>query len=367
MTDARIGACHNAACSRLHGSVDVPTRFILPWATDPESQLRRDLNMQPLTSDDVTAVYEGLRDFLPNAFLFLRKLNKAMLLRNGELVLTVERLADGDDVLITTDGTVRVWRVFQGEFEAKAGELRASGVPIDAKRRAHVSVAVPEDPAEITSGLLFAFLPTQHRTGLPIHVNADFYPSSDRKRIILEGSYQALWNEAALTCANSTLAANLESLHEFTGAERFWGIMEAAERVSGDASSTPRCLDCGPSCRRSSRVRRSVLAADGVLRLPEAVRIAARIPSTRPRRCFRSLGSPWSTLRFAGSPTSCAPPGWVSRLCPCSKRPKCSTTAISMFGYRGKSCRSLYWSPRRFQSCGGRSRVLRPNRAAGAT
>lgn len=268
--DERIGACQDPACTRRHGSVEVPTRFILPWAMDGESELRQKLGMEPFTQRDVIAVFDGLKLFLPNAFLFLRKLSKASLKRNGEVVLTVERCVDGDDLLIETAGSVRAWRLFSGDFEEEARELRDSGLPIDAKRRSRVSVAVPEDPADLSSGLLFAFLPTQHGTGVPLHINADFFPSSDRKRIILEGSFQARWNEAALACASRVLAANLESLHQFTGAERFWDIMEAAQRAARDPGSGPLAGLWGELS--STLVRTEiVLCADGRLRLPEEV------------------------------------------------------------------------------------------------
>ena len=49
------------------------------------------------------------------------------------------------------------------------------------------SIGVRVAPEPLQEGLLYAFLPTEHSTGLPLHINADFFPESDRKAVIFKG------------------------------------------------------------------------------------------------------------------------------------------------------------------------------------
>lgn len=44
------------------------------------------------------------------------------------------------------------------------------------KRKSSVTIAVPELVTD--KGLLYAFLPSETRTGLSFHINANFHPSS---------------------------------------------------------------------------------------------------------------------------------------------------------------------------------------------
>jgi hypothetical protein len=62
--------------------------------------------------------------------------------------------------------------------------------------------------------------------GLPFHLNADFYPSNDRKRIILGDDYQSLWNRAAIKAAAIALGTYVGKLRQLIGAKQFWAMME---------------------------------------------------------------------------------------------------------------------------------------------
>jgi hypothetical protein len=52
-------------------------------------------------------------------------------------------------------------------------------------------------------------------TGLPVHINADFFPESDRKAIVLKNAqHEQAWNEALIHAAAARLADALESLRD---------------------------------------------------------------------------------------------------------------------------------------------------------
>jgi hypothetical protein len=96
-------------------------------------------------------------------------------------------------------------------------------------------IAIPQ--ADLENGLLCACLPSQHTTGLPFHINADFFPSNDRKRIILEQDYQSIWNREALRAAAAALAETIGTLTTRLGHQRFWTLISRLQQVAAEADS----------------------------------------------------------------------------------------------------------------------------------
>ena len=74
--------------------------------------------------------------------------------------------------------------------------------------------------------------PTEQSTGLPFHIDADFFPASDRKSIAFGDSYdpRSEWNRAALKAAASVVAANLIShtRHAWARRRRFLAVLGCA-------------------------------------------------------------------------------------------------------------------------------------------
>jgi hypothetical protein len=79
---------------------------------------------------------------------------------------------------------------------------------------------------DLSSGLLCACLPTEHDLELPFHLNADFYTTNDRKRIILADDYQSEWNREAIRAAAIALGKNIHQLPKLLGARSFWTIQK---------------------------------------------------------------------------------------------------------------------------------------------
>ncbi|MBE3087227.1 MAG: hypothetical protein IMZ64_13540, partial [Bacteroidetes bacterium] len=112
---------------------------------------------------------------------------------------------------------------------------------VEKKRGSKVIIALQNEPLE--KGRLFAVLPSETETPLPFHINADFYPSNDRKHIFLENDYQydykSSWNIAAIKAAARILPSHLDGLPDFMGykgftkfLEQIWGSEKKA--TSGD-------------------------------------------------------------------------------------------------------------------------------------
>ena len=212
---------------------DKGTRFRLPWAFQ-ESKVRQELR-SPIVDEVYVDSFAGeLSEALPKAILFLKKLESMDLLRNGERVTQVTRVVEGDTVLVDSNGETKIWRFFEGEFSKEASNLRTRfSSLIDPYRSSRVRIAVPD--SLVDTGLLFATLPTDQATGLPFHIDADFFPASDRKSIVFEDSNdpRSEWNRTAIKAAASVVNANLISLKEAfeDDATTFWGILARLNSV----------------------------------------------------------------------------------------------------------------------------------------
>jgi hypothetical protein len=202
------------------------TRFHLPWAFDPNSALRKALRASAASPDSKQRLLAELRTAVPQAMLFLKQLNRVQLFDGVERILTFERIVVDSSVILNDGVRDTVWHIVSTNFSQEAEKLRDKWPGrIEKKRTAQVRLAIPAEP--IRSGLLCAYLPTQHETGLPFHINADFFTPTDRKRVILEADYQSEWNRAALRAGASALALHLSRLTALVGSERTWQIMDA--------------------------------------------------------------------------------------------------------------------------------------------
>ncbi|MBN2034600.1 MAG: DUF3883 domain-containing protein [Deltaproteobacteria bacterium] len=251
--DKRIQVC--PGCERCQSS-DLPgTRFILPWAYDPHSSLRKELRAESVRKEDQVALIQDLESKLPVAMLFLKNIERIELRENGELHKYFERLQLEDQLIITDGNTAddRIWNIFKGGFEELAQSLRDKHPGrIEGKRSHTVHIAIPEEPESL--GLYCVCLPTEHDTGLPFHINADFYPSSDRKKIILESDYQSQWNYAAIEGAAKTLANSFNTLPEILGHKNLWELMTSIFKVSQEAEEGKRHSILGKFWERLSPV-----------------------------------------------------------------------------------------------------------------
>lgn len=235
----RIAEC--PGCGRC-ASLDVGTRFYLPWASDGDSVLRKKLRAESTNDGTSLGILAELQSSISAAMLFLKKISKVELLRNGELVRCIERLVEDDSILLT-DGEAEndeTWHVFRGNFEDEAERLKSShGELIEAKRSPEVSIAVRA--VQVADGLICATLPTQQKTGLPFHINGDFFPSEDRKKVILEQDYQSDWNRSVLRCAADVFSRSIEDLPRLFKPKHVWTLLKAVKAVedgSVDASLT---------------------------------------------------------------------------------------------------------------------------------
>ena len=270
------------------------TRFRLPWAFK-QSQVRQALKAPTVDETHIESFVEELQGALPRAMLFLKQLRRIALLRNGDLICQVRRDFDEEDTLIDHNGSIRCWRVFTGDFQFEASQLRDRyGDVVENNRSSVVRIAVPDSP--VADGLLFATLPTEQSTGLPFHIDADFFPASDRKSIAFGDSYdpRSEWNRAALKAAASVVAANLISIRDTLGqdAADFWRFLDALYKIHGARGSDAQVplgafwQSLTPSLPSSPIVR----SAYGEWLKPSEVRIPTGREEESAVRTFGELG-----------------------------------------------------------------------------
>jgi hypothetical protein len=190
------------------------TIFKLPWAIDSNSDVRRKLRLEALSPENINGLIHDASDAIPKAMLFLRKLVKIVILHNGKIIKDVQRSIDNNKIILQDGTNTQVWNIIKGDFQEQAEQLRNDfRYQIENKRTSDICIAIPELINEI-DGLLCAGLPTQQKTGLPFHINADFFTSSDRKKVLFEGDFQARWNEAAIKAAAQLVANELPNLRD---------------------------------------------------------------------------------------------------------------------------------------------------------
>ncbi len=214
------------------------TRFDFPWARE-QTPLRTRLHIEPVPEDVVARMSQELRVALVRAAPFLKRLQRLELRQHGESILVVD--SDREEasglIVVGADGDARAWKRVSGNFEHKAAELRARfGQQIEDKRKATVTVGISlEDVPD--PGLLYASLPTEHHIELPVLINADFFPSSNRKSILFQDDYQGAWNRAAIEGAAQALATALPDLLGTLKPSSFWNLISKARAMFASAEA----------------------------------------------------------------------------------------------------------------------------------
>ncbi|PYE51960.1 DUF3883 domain-containing protein [Deinococcus yavapaiensis] len=213
-----------------------PSTFRLPWADTP-SDVRTALEALPVAREALPNFIQEARVAFMECGVFLRRLNTLTLLRDGQPTFTVQierpdsrtiRLAGSDgsittfrrlDVTLTHDLKVEAWR---------------------RKRKPDLTLAYPLHATPDFQGRLYAYLPTREATHLPLHVNADFYPNTDRKSLLWDEADKRAWNDRLLQHAASAMPAVLEDLKAHGGAEATYeftaGVERGAQQLRGTSS-----------------------------------------------------------------------------------------------------------------------------------
>jgi hypothetical protein len=171
----------------------------------------------PLRSTFGVDVARQLADIEPECILFLRRLRRIELV-SAKSGLNRAMRKDGEEfasVEVNGQRTTYFAHSKQYPMDGVTEPLR-EGVT-----SSWVTVALPLTSLEVTNGRVFAFLPTEARTGFPFLINADFLLPASRERVFDAPE----WNKHLVKCGAVTFVEAFDKLRAFaeyrTGAYKF--------------------------------------------------------------------------------------------------------------------------------------------------
>lgn len=272
------------------------TSFFLPWAGDPNTEARLALGVSHVGPAHIDQLAEDFQTVLRNSLLFLRHVRKAEVRRNGTLLLACDlERGEGSDLIVSfrPSGEVEQWHILRTDAADAAKRLFATHPRLEAlDRSTKVSIGLRIDPAPLTEGLLYAFLPTEQTTGLPLHINADFFPESDRKALIFAGhQHEQAWNEMLVDAAAAELARDPEGLLKMLGHVQFWQIVGRAYELSSKLAGHPACFKrFWERLKITGTQAQIALAQDGSYQRPSGVFLARAALDAGQRNALLELG-----------------------------------------------------------------------------
>lgn len=262
------GACKSKLISPTAG-----TRFFLPWAADPSSATRKALDLSPFEPAQIEQLIKDIHSALSIGLLFLKKVRHAELQQDGEPIITcnIKESAPSRIKLKFSPGTDEIWYIMRTDVHEQAQILYRKYPRLQYRLdKTIVEIAIRTHPQPLTDGFLYAFLPTQQTSGLPLHINADFYPVTNRKSLVFSGGqHDQIWNDMLISEAATLLASNLEDLYKIVGPSQLWDIIKKALDLANWKRS-PSCFNkFAENIRQQGKDAHIALAYDGSARLPK--------------------------------------------------------------------------------------------------
>lgn len=199
------------------------TKIVLPWAKDKDSKMRKALNFQHVT-ETVIAEIENKFKTLSYSIMFLKNITEIRILINSKLIKKFNISLQENILELRIDDKIdQQFLILDGNFKEESTAFKENG--IYKKKKDKVFLAIPFEFSEI--GKYYSDLPTEHETKLPFHIQADFFPSNDRKHIKLENDIESEWNKAAIKTAAKIFSDNLHvTLSKLNDDSFFWGIIQ---------------------------------------------------------------------------------------------------------------------------------------------
>jgi hypothetical protein len=252
------------------------TTFFLPWADDANTEARLALGVSHVSAVHIDQLVDDFQKVLRKSLLFLRHVRTAEVRRNGELLLACDLVrVDGSDLIVSflPGGEVEQWHILRADVEESAARLYDSHPRLESLGRGtKISIGFRIDPEPLADGVLYAFLPTEQSIGLPMHINADFFPESDRKAVIFAGhQHEQAWNEMLVDAAAAELARDPEGLRRMLGDVQLWQVLTRAFELS-KSSNHPTCFkQFWERLKVTGGQAHIALAQDGSIQRPDGV------------------------------------------------------------------------------------------------
>jgi hypothetical protein len=234
----RIEICEG--CEHDHAAPG--TTFILPWAFSSDSAVRQGLRARAVAPGVGADFIAAAADAIEPAMVFLRRLRRIEVTRDGVRQMLVVRSDEGTLRMLDTGTARQTFLMLDGAFDDAAAELRKIHPSVlgEDVREAEVSIAIPLDEPNRRLAL-HAVLPTRETTHLGLRLSSSFYPFQDRKRLKFgaEGDPESDWNRAAVRAGARILAAAVKWLPDELDAKRLWSLIASVHDVADSVDDAP--------------------------------------------------------------------------------------------------------------------------------
>ena len=253
------------------------TTFFLPWASDPQTEARLGLGVSHISKSHIDRIADDFMRVLRQSLLFLRHVRSAEVRQDGALLLGCDLDRDnGSDLIVSfrPDDETELWHILRTDAAEAAKRLRSTHPQLASLNRGtEVSIGLRTEPGTFHDGLLYAFLPTEQSSGLPLHINADFFPEADRKTVIFAGhQHEQAWNEMLMKAAAEEIARDPERLLDMLGHVQLWQILDKAFELTSGQSSRPACYKRIWECVKVTAAQARIAPTqDGTVRRPDEV------------------------------------------------------------------------------------------------
>ena len=214
------------------------TELELPWASK-QSDIRNAIHASITPDNVVNTLVKEMSDVLHSSLIFLRNLQSVEIRKNGVVQACVEIVRTDNGISLKFGPTKReeVWLVLSRDAKdiIEDRSLFSKFEKLEELNRSKkVSIAIPMDGLT-TDGMLYAYLPTQHKTKMPVHINADFFPHASRQEIVLKGEgHERAWNEAMIATAAHLIEDEFVTIRNSLSPARFWDLGKASFNLKND-------------------------------------------------------------------------------------------------------------------------------------
>ena len=254
------------------------------------------MGVSHITTIHIDRLAEDFLRVLQQSLLFLRHVRIAEVRREGVLLrgCDLDR-GDESDLIVTfrPGGEVQHWHILRTDAADAAEHLYATHPQlISLNRRTEASIGLRIEPEPLAEGLLYAFLPTEQTSGLPLHINADFFPESDRKAVIFKGhQHEQAWNEMLVKAAAEEIARDPEGLLNLVGHIPLWQILGKAYELESRSSDLPSCYTHLWECVKVTATRAHIVRIqDGSVRPPGDVFLPRHPLTTTQAHTLHEIG-----------------------------------------------------------------------------
>ncbi len=262
----------------------VGTSLNLPWATDPDSQIRLGLEKPAIGLEQIPGIVSEIVASCVRSFIFVRHLRNIKVSVNSKVYLQLLREKNEDEIVITdilrAKSTSWLLLKSDSDSEGKLAELRKSDRNFESRRN-EFEVLIPKEIDENFSGLLYATLATNQRTFLPFHINADFYPDTSRNNLSFkdrgnERDPAALWNRSVILQCAKFVASNVSYIHDLAGNRIVWKMLEGSYAIAKQKTGeiVPECFnDFWTEIRKVARLTPLIEDQNNIYCLPTEINL----------------------------------------------------------------------------------------------